>query len=130
MASIILFLMGYSIEEADFMQYDLKYVGENIRLARKKRNLTLTVLSGLADITESFLGMVERGESSLSIETLLAICDALDITPNSLLIEGRELNSRPSDKLNTLHIMLKNATDEEIDFYINFVKLCRGSGKF
>ena len=112
------------------MQYNLKYVGENIRSARKKRNLTLTVLSGLADITESFLGMVERGESSLSIETLMAICDALDLTPDSLLMEGREINSRPSDKRNTLSIMLKNATDEEIDFYINFVKLCRGSGKF
>jgi transcriptional regulator with XRE-family HTH domain len=110
------------------MKYNLKHVGENIRSARKKKNLTLEVLSGLADVTESFLGMVERGASSLSIETLISICDALDMTPNSLLMEGRGDKPRPSDKRDTLNIMLKNATDDEIDFYINFVKFYRGSG--
>jgi len=112
------------------MKYDQKHIGENIRAARKKKNLTLEVLSGLADVSESFLGMVERGASSLSMETLIAVCDALDVTADSLLMEGREVDTRPSGKRDTLNTMLKNATDEELDFYISFVKLCRGSGKF
>ena len=112
------------------MKYNLKHVGENIRLARKRKKLTLDVLSGLAGVTESFLGMVERGASSLSIETLIGICDALGVTPDSLLMEGREMDSRPSGKLDMLNALLKNATDEELEFYINFVKLCRGSVKF
>jgi len=112
------------------MKNNLKYVGKNIRAARQKRNLTLEVLSGLSGVSESFLGMVERGASSLSIETLIALCDALDVTADSLLREGREVKTRPSDKQDTLHTMLKNASDEEMDFYINFVKLSRGSGKF
>jgi transcriptional regulator with XRE-family HTH domain len=112
------------------MKYSMKYIGENIRVARKKKNLTLDVLSGLSDVSESFLSMVERGASSLSIETLISICDALDVTPDSLLIEGRGNDPRPSDKRDTLHTMLKNATDDELDFYINFVKLCRVSNTF
>jgi len=112
------------------MKNNLKHVGENIRIARKKKGLTLEVLSGLAGVTESFLGMVERGASSLSVETLIALCDALDVTADSLLMKGRETNPRPSDKHDTLCTILKNATDEELDFYINFVKLSRGSGKF
>jgi len=116
--------------EAMMMKYDTKHVGKNIRTARKKKNLTLEVLSGLAGVTDSFLGMVERGASSLSIENLIAICDVLDVTPDSLLMEGRGNDPRPSDKCDTLHTMLKNAADDELDFYINFVKLCRGSGKF
>jgi len=112
------------------MKNNLKHIGENIRTARKRKGLTLEVISGLADVTESFLGMVERGASSLSIETLISICDALDVTPDSILMEGREEDTRPSDKCDTLFTMLKNATDGELDFYINFVKLCRGSGKF
>jgi len=112
------------------MKNNLKHVGENIRAARKRKNITLEVLSGLSDVSESFLGMVERGASSLSIDTLISICDALDVTADSLIMEGRELPSRPSDKHDTLHTILKNATDEELDFYINFVKLCRLSGKF
>lgn len=118
------------IREAILVKYDLKYIGENIRAVRKKKDLTLEVLSGLAGVTESFLGMVERGASSLSIETLIALCDALDITADSLLMEGREVDFRPSDKYDTLCTMLKNASDEELEYYINFVKLNRGSGKF
>jgi transcriptional regulator with XRE-family HTH domain len=112
------------------MKDNLKHVGENIRAARKKKDLTLEVLSGLSGVSESFLGMVERGASSISIETLIALCEALDVSADSLVMEGREENSRPSDKLDTLYTMLKAATDEDIEFLINFVKLCRGSGKF
>jgi len=112
------------------MKNHLTYIGANIRTARKRKNLTLEVLSGLCDVSESFLGMVERGASSISIETLIAICEALDVTADSLIMKGREMKSRPSDKLDTLNTMLKNATDEELEFYTNFVKLCRGSGKF
>jgi len=112
------------------MKTNLKYIGENIRTARKRKGLTLDILSGLAGVTESFLGMVERGASSLSIETLISLCDALDVTADSILMEGREENPRPSDKYDTLCTMLKNAADDEIDFYINFVKLCRVSGKY
>ena len=111
------------------MKINLKHIGENIRTVRKRKGLTLEVLSGLSGVSESFLGMVERGASSLSIETLIALCDALDVTAASILMEGREENTRPSDKYDTLCTMLKNATDDEFDFYINFVKLCRGSGK-
>jgi len=112
------------------MKSNMKHIGANIRAARKKRNLTLEVLSGLSGISESFLGMVERGASSISIETLIALCDALDVTADSLLMEGREDTLRPSNKLDTLYTMLKNADDNDIEFLIDFVKLCRGSGKF
>jgi transcriptional regulator with XRE-family HTH domain len=128
--SFICFPLRYSRREAMLMKNNLTHVGANIRAARKRKNLTLEVVSGLADVSESFLGMVERGASSVSIETLIALCEALDVTADSLIMEGREITSRPSDKRDTLHTMLKNATDEEVEFYINFVKLCRGSSNF
>jgi len=112
------------------MKNNLKYIGENIRTIRKRKGLTLEVLSGLSGVSESFLGMVERGASSLSIETLISLCEALDVTSDSLIMEGRKIKSQPSDKYDTICTMLKMATDEELDFYINFVKLCRGSSKF
>ena len=74
--------------------------------------------------------MVERGASSISIETLIAICDALNVTADSIIMEGREIDTRPSDKRDTIYMILKNATDEELDFYLDFVKLCREKGKF
>ena len=112
------------------MKDSLKHIGENIRTARKKKDLTLDVLSGLSGVSESFLGMVERGASSLSLGTFIAVCDALDVTADSLLMEGREeVNPRPTDKRDTLLTMLKTASNEDVEFLIDFVKLCRSKDK-
>lgn len=112
------------------MKEDLKYIGENIREIRKAKNLTLEVLSGLSGISESFLGMVERGVSSISLETLIALCDALDITPDNIVLKGREVAPRPMDKRDTLFALLKNAPDDELDFLISYIKLYRSHVKF
>ena len=104
---------------------DNKHIGKNIRAARKRKNLTLSVLSGLAGVSESFLGMEERGDSSVSVETLIALCDALSMTADSILMEGREENAQPTDKRDTLITLLKNASDAELDFLIEYVKLYR-----
>jgi transcriptional regulator with XRE-family HTH domain len=109
---------------------NLKRIGENIRAARKSKNLTIETLSELAGVSESFLGTVERGESSISIETLISLCKALDVSADSLIICGKETIPALSDKRDTLLTMLKNATDEELGFLIDYVKLYRGRVKF
>ena len=108
----------------------LKELGENIRSARKNKKLTIEILSELAGISESFLGTVERGESSISIETLVNLCQVLDVSADSLLMHGKEAAPAVSDKRDTLLTMLKNATDEELGFLIDYVKLYRGRVKF
>jgi len=109
---------------------NLKRIGEKIRAARKSRNLTIETLSELAGISESFLGTVERGESSISIETLVNLCKVLDVSADSLIMHGEESSPALSDKRDTLLIMLKNATDEELSFLIDYVKLYHSRVKF
>ena len=108
----------------------LKRVGENIRTARKNKDLTIETLSELAGISESFLGTVERGESSISLETLISLCEALGVSSDSIIMDGKEIFPSPSDKRDTLLTMLKNASDSELDFLISYVKLYRGWVKF
>jgi transcriptional regulator with XRE-family HTH domain len=112
------------------MKKNLKRIGENIRAARKSKNLTIETLSELAEISESFLGTVERGESSISIETLVNLCTVLDVSADSLIMYGKESTPALSDKRDTLLTMLKNATEEELCFLIDYVKLYRGRIKF
>ena len=112
------------------MSDSLIHIGKNIRAVRKSKNLTLEVLSGLTGVSESFLGMVERGVSNVSVETLIALCDALDMSADALLMEGREVIPRPTDKRDTLLTMIKKAPDEELDFLIEYVKFYRGRVKF
>ncbi|MCL2578704.1 MAG: helix-turn-helix domain-containing protein [Oscillospiraceae bacterium] len=108
------------------MRENLKHIGENIRTARKSKSLTIEMLAELAGISESFLGTLERGESSLSIETLINLCKVLDVSADSIIMGSAELPPPISDKKDTLMTMLGNASDAELDFLIEYVKLYRG----
>ncbi|SCM82564.1 putative transcriptional regulator [uncultured Sporomusa sp.] len=107
------------------MKNDLKYIGKNIRAARKNKKLTIEILSELVGISESFLGTIERGESSLSIETLISICNALNISSDSIIMNRTEPLPAVADKKDTLLTMLNNASDAELDFLIDYIKFYR-----
>jgi len=113
------------------MKPHLKYIGENIRLTRKSKNLTIDMLSELIGISSSFLGTLERGESSLSVETLIGVCKALGVSADSILFE-QDITPTPyiSDKKDTIATLLVNATDDELSFLIDYVKLYRSKVQF
>lgn len=108
------------------MKGDMKYIGENIRIARKGKNLTIDTLSELIGISSSFLGTLERGESSLSVETLIGVCKALEVSADSIIFD-RNVTPEPSisDKKDTIMTLLSNATDDELSFLIDYIKLYR-----
>jgi len=113
------------------MKTHLKHIGENIRIARKSKNLTIDMLSELIGISPSFLGTLERGESSLSVETLIGVCKALGVSADSIIIEQNATpNPYISDKKDTIATLLNNATDDELSFLIDYVKLYRGKVRF
>lgn len=118
------------VSMGDEMKDKFKYIGENIRAARKSKNLTIETLSELAGISESFLGTVERGESSLSIETLISICKALGVSADLIVFDNMKPSPTASNKKDTLIAMLTNASDDELDFLIDYVKLYRNKIKF
>lgn len=65
--------------------FDFKEFGSRIRDARKKSNLTIEKLCEMLDISPSFLGSVERGESRISIEKLCKLSKVLNISTDYLL---------------------------------------------
>ncbi|MCL1940797.1 MAG: hypothetical protein FWG09_02560, partial [Synergistaceae bacterium] len=68
-------------------------------------------------------------ESSISLETLINLCEALNVSADSLIMDGG-VSPSPSDKRDILFTMLKNASDAELDFLIGYVKLYHGWVKF
>jgi transcriptional regulator with XRE-family HTH domain len=64
-------------------------VGARIRRLRLERNLTLQMLSDRTGLSGSMISMVERGRTSPSIGTLVAIASALRV-PMSELFDGEE----------------------------------------
>jgi len=66
-----------------------KRIGRKIRIQRKLRRMTQEQLAEQADISLSFLGHIERGTRKLSVETLYAICMALDYSADQLMETGK-----------------------------------------
>ena len=64
---------------------DYKALGQRIRQQRKLMEMTQEELASVADVSTSYIGHIERGIKHCSLETLVCICNALDIPPNSLL---------------------------------------------
>jgi transcriptional regulator with XRE-family HTH domain len=59
-------------------------VGEKIRFLRQQRGLSQEKLALKADLNSSFLGLVERGQKSPTIDSLEKIATALDVTLEEL----------------------------------------------
>ncbi|MBS6716325.1 helix-turn-helix transcriptional regulator [Bifidobacterium longum subsp. longum] len=58
--------------------------GDAIRSARKAKSISQEHLAELAELDRAYMGRVERGEQSVSLDKIWAICDALDTTPSQL----------------------------------------------
>ncbi len=66
---------------------NMNYVsmGQHIRNARRKKHMTQEQLAEKIEMSASFLGHIERGSRAASLETLVAICNALSVSPSELL---------------------------------------------
>ena len=72
--------------------------GRAVQTLRKHRNLSQEALALSASIDRSYMGRIERGERSISLDKIWAICDALEISILELfqtaLIEERHLEQQ------------------------------------
>ena len=64
---------------------DMIKLGGRIREERKKYNFTIAELSERANISSNFLGNIERGVDTPSIETLINIANALFVGVDALV---------------------------------------------
>ena len=59
-------------------------IGARLRAARQAHGFTLDQLAGSAGLTKGFLSRVERDETSLSVASLITLCEVMSINPGSL----------------------------------------------
>ena len=64
---------------------DYTAIGGRIRMARLAAGLPQAALAERCNISISFLGHIERGSRKMSLETLVALCDALHLSADYLL---------------------------------------------
>lgn len=64
---------------------DYQDLGSRIRSVRRQHGLTQEHLAEKVGISASFLGHIERGTRVASLETLVSLCNVLNVAPEYLL---------------------------------------------
>ena len=66
--------------------------GRNVQIARQELNISQEELAFRAGLHRTYIGMVERAERSISLQNAKKIADALNLTLDSLLENGKKEN--------------------------------------
>ena len=64
---------------------DYQKIGQRIRMLRMKSGLTQEQLAEASDLSVPYLSHIERGSKRASLETLVRVAEALDVTVDRLL---------------------------------------------
>jgi transcriptional regulator with XRE-family HTH domain len=82
--------------------YVRRFIGQRLRAVRKQRGLSQQKLGELSGLSGKFIGEVERGEKSISIDSLHAIAVALGVRLGQLAdvpAEQRALHTEDAEKI-------------------------------
>ena len=102
---------------------NLNSIGKNIRECRIAKGLRQEDLAEKTDLSSVYVGMLERGEKTASLETLVKIANALEVSSDILLKEVlvtgyRVKDSLLSEKLENLYEEDRNKIYDVIDTMI------------
>jgi transcriptional regulator with XRE-family HTH domain len=73
-------------------------IGSKIRASRRRRGLSLEQVAEASGISKGFISQVERDLTSISVASLVAICDALGLSIGSLFEAARRDLIRHADR--------------------------------
>ena len=93
-------------------------IGERIRKIREELKMSREKFSEMIDISDVFLGQIERGERSLSTKTLVKIVKFTGISADYILFGDNSSNNTIS-KINRI---LNKCSDSVLDFIYNLIR--------
>jgi transcriptional regulator with XRE-family HTH domain len=69
-------------------------IGNRLRNFRQERQMTLQELADVTDLSPSMLSLVERGRAAPSIQSLIVIANALNVTMSDLIVADKSDEER------------------------------------
>ena len=102
---------------------DIKaWVGRNIRAARKAKGLSQFQLAERSGLSIDFIGKVERGTASPSLESLKAIATAMNLSLGNLFAGDLQADSS-QEALIELIGLCRGRTREDIELLVGIAQL-------
>ncbi|MBQ8869564.1 MAG: helix-turn-helix transcriptional regulator [Oscillospiraceae bacterium] len=84
-------------------------IGNKLYKTRKNKGLTQAEVAEKAELSDRTYADIERGSTNMRLETLLKICNALNITPNDILVIDNNIEITEQDIAETI----KNCSNNE-----------------
>ena len=103
---------------------DYQAVGQRIRYNRNKFGLTQEQLAEKIDVSVPHISRIENGTSQPSLQVLVDLCNALDITIDGLMQDS--LAAARLQKEHQLHDLLSNCTSDELSMIYDLVETLLG----
>lgn len=88
-------------------------VGERIRGIRENLKMNRERFSEMIDISDVFLGQIERGERSLSLKTLYRIVSFTGVSTDYILFGNTDNNST----IHKINRILSKSSDANIEYF-------------
>ncbi len=88
--------------------FDLKVIGNRLYDIRNKKLMSRVEVAENAELSDRTYADIERGSTNMRIETLLKICEALNITPNDILVTEKNISVSEEDITNALKLCSSN----------------------
>lgn len=102
---------------------DYKIIGKNIQNLRICKQLTQARLAEKAGVSVNHISRIETGSGTMSLDSLIAISNALETTPDYLLMG--EYNITPERAALVISEKLKGLTQDETAYILETVNLLR-----
>lgn len=104
------------------MNIELSYqlIGKRLRAARKKRNLTQEQIAEKVDLSAQHISGIECGSAPVSLPALVRLCNALDTTPDEILMDN--LKQATPIYLRDVAEVFSDATPDELYLMLSQAK--------
>ncbi|MEE0777179.1 MAG: helix-turn-helix transcriptional regulator [Bacillota bacterium] len=106
------------------MSIDYSLIGKRIAKVRKSRGYTQDNLAERANLSNNYISHIEKSHSIPSLETFVNLCEALEVTPDEILLGSVKesetyLNSEIDNKLSGCSPYEKEMIDGFIDLLLS-----------
>ncbi len=101
------------------MDYDA--LGRRLRQERHKMNWTQEKLAERIEVSDAYIGQIERGERSLSLDTLVKLANQLGVTVDYLLHDSIEVDD--DQFMNQVRQIMLDRSPKEKQLALDVIKL-------
>ncbi len=92
----------------------LEIIGNNIKTIRLSRGITQEQVAEKLNRSVNFVSLIELGKSGMSVQTIIALCNILDVSTESIFKGLVNYNLKEQDRFILENLSTLNNKDKEI----------------